>query len=212
MKHDAPSRDAAYVRSRALSAAQDLQGFERGGRRIGLNCGQYSLIDIIRALLDITGPADVMLATWSSGIRDGESAAWMLETGLAKSMVWVVDSSFCERQPAYVASLQQRFGEDAVIATMIHAKFALVQGGGWNLAVRTSMNLNRNDRFELWEVDDDASICTFLADWVAELGRSHRKGWVKRKPEVRKEWLSAEMGQAPVSSGGESGDEFGWIE
>jgi hypothetical protein len=209
MMHNSPARDAAYVKSRANSAAQDMQHFQRGGRRVGLNCGQYSLIDIIRACLELTGPASVTLATWSSGIRDGESAAFMLETGLATSMTWVVDASFCERQPEYVASLQRRFGDDCVIATMIHAKFALIRGDGWNLAVRTSMNLNRNDRFELWEVDDDAALCDFLTAWVADLAANHRKGWHKRKPEVRKEWASTDMGQPATEI---PKDEWGWIE
>lgn len=212
MKHDITPKDAAYVKSRANSAEQDLQGFERGGRRVGLNCGQYSLVDIIRACLGFTGPASVTVATWSSGIRDGESAAFMLETGLATSMTWVVDASFCERQPDYVASLQRRFGNDCVIATMIHAKFALIRGGGWNLAVRTSMNLNRNDRFELWEIDDDAALCDWLSAWVADLATNHRKGWTKRKPEVRKEWSATDMGQ-PASVAIEApADEWGWIE
>lgn len=152
------------------------------------------MIDLIRAALDITGPADVTVATWSSGIRDGESAAWLLNTGAIRAMTWVVDNSFCLRQPEYVRRLRMIFGDDCVIATMIHAKFALIRNDEWSLAFRSSMNLNRNDRFEMWELDDSPAICDWLGGWVDTLFASHRTGWVKGKAETRKEFRRVAMG------------------
>jgi len=193
---DLPQSDPAFVASRHAAAQSDLCDFQRGGRRLGLNCGQYSMIDLIRVALDLTGPADVVVATWSSGIRDGESAAWLLEKGAITRMTWIVDSSFVSRQPEYVARLRRRFGDDCVFATLIHAKFALVRGGGWNLAFRSSMNLNRNDRYELWEVDDSELICGWLAAWVDKM-MGGRLGWEKRKTEALREWRALDLGDGP---------------
>jgi hypothetical protein len=163
---------------------------------MGLNCGQYSMIDLIRVALELTGPAEVVVATWSSGIRDGESAAWFLETGAITRMTWIVDSSFVSRQPEYVDRLRRRFGDDCVFATLIHAKFALVRGNGWNLAFRSSMNLNRNDRFELWEVDDSETISNWLGEWVDQM-MGGRLGWAKGKAESRREWKGIDLGDGP---------------
>jgi hypothetical protein len=191
-----PHHDPAFVRNRHAAAQADFCNFERGGRRMGLNCGQYSMIDLIRVALELTGPAEVVVATWSSGIRDGESAAWFLEKGAITRMTWIVDSSFVSRQPEYVDRLRRRFGDDCVFATLIHAKFALVRGNGWNLAFRSSMNLNRNDRFELWEVDDSEAISNWLGAWVDQM-MDGRLGWSKGKAESRREWKAIDLGDGP---------------
>ncbi|MBM5813058.1 MAG: hypothetical protein FJ191_14040, partial [Gammaproteobacteria bacterium] len=138
-------RFVADGRSRAEAV---LAPIERGMRLSGLTGGQFSLLDIVQALLSATGPAHVTVSTWTTGIRDAEAARWLLDNGAMLSFQLLTDLSFKQRQPRYCEALLRRFGGDSVKVTRTHAKFALVHNAEWALVVRSSMNLNTNTRFE----------------------------------------------------------------
>jgi len=153
------------------SAGECIGTLEPGCRVIGLTKGQFSLLDLLRAILAQTGPAHVTLATWTVGIRDAENAAWLLSKGDLLSFRLLTDRSFVVRKPKYAARLQEVFGQDAIRATRVHAKFALVRNDAWDVCVRSSMNLNRNRRWEQFDLDDDAAICDHFHRLVAEMER-----------------------------------------
>ncbi len=73
-----------------------------------------------------------------------------------------MDRSFETRQPEYCATLRCLFGDDVIRTTRSHAKFATIRNGEWDLAIRTSMNLNNNPRLETIEVSDSAALADFL--------------------------------------------------
>lgn len=146
---------------RQASAVTALEPLGPGGSIVTLTFGQFSIGDILRALLDRTGPADVTISTWTAAKAEIEYAFEMIEDGRIRSMRWLVDRSFATRQPEYCARLLERFGPDAIRTTRTHAKWATIVGGDWAFAVRTSCNLNRNDRLELVEVSDSRE----LAGW-----------------------------------------------
>ncbi len=152
-------------------AWQAVAGLQRGGRVIGLTKGQFSMLDLLAALLEQTGPASVSISTWTMGIRDTEGAALLLDQGRMTSLRLYVDRSFPGRQPAYCAAVQRAFGAAAIRMTRIHAKIATIVGGGWSIAVRSSMNLNRNPRFEQFDIDDDARIVGFFAAQFDEMSQ-----------------------------------------
>jgi hypothetical protein len=124
--------------------------------------GQFSLLDLVEAVLAETGPANVTVSTWTSGIRDIERAAWLLESGSIKSFALLTDRSFPGRQPAYCRALVARFGVGAIRSTRTHAKFALIRNDGWNICIRSSMNLNANPRFEQFDLDDSTVLCEYF--------------------------------------------------
>lgn len=146
------------------SAADCIGTLAPGCRIVGLTKGQFSLLDLLRAVVEQTGPADVVISTWTTGIRDAEMAAWLVETGLIRSLSFLTDRSFPARQPAYCKRLVELFGPDAIVCTRVHAKIALVRNESWNIAIRSSMNLNRNPRFEQFDLDDDPALAAWLAE------------------------------------------------
>lgn len=135
----------------------------------GLTKGQFSLLDLLRAVLAQTGPADVVVSTWATGIRDAENARLLLQRGQIRSFQLLTDRSFATRQPAYCAAVREIFGDAAIRATNTHAKFALIGNDAWKVAIRSSMNLNKNPRFEQFDLDDDATIYEFFRHHVAEM-------------------------------------------
>jgi hypothetical protein len=151
------------------SAKVALDGIEPGVEIVCLTYGQFSLIDAITVLLEQTGPADVTISTWSAAHADLEHARTFLDNGLIRSIRFAVDRSFVNRQPEYCRSLVKIYGPDCIRSTRLHSKFVIIRNDRWNIAVRTSMNLNENPRLELIEVSDDPGLAGFLQAEVDRL-------------------------------------------
>jgi hypothetical protein len=182
------------------AAMRCVELLEPGGRLFGFTRGEFSLLDLLRALLAKTGPADVVLATWTTGIRDAESAAWLLDSGRIRSLLILTDRSFPSRQPAYCARLVALFGAGAIVCTNNHAKFATIRNERWSVVVRSSMNLNRNRRFEQFDVDDDAAMADFVGGLVADVVATHQSGPVGARAVVDSAFDAVDMGgAAPVA-------------
>jgi hypothetical protein len=162
-------RPAKIVTAPYQSAETAIGTLEPGCRILGLTKGQFSLLDLLRACLAQTGPAHVIVSTWTTGIRDADNARLLLDTGKILSFRLLTDRSFATRQPKYCAAIVRAFGNAAIRCTNTHAKFCLIQNGGWNIAIRSSMNLNRNPRFEQFDLDDDAQIVAFLREHADEM-------------------------------------------
>lgn len=129
------------------------------------------MLDLIRAVLWQTGPADLILSTWTMGIRDLENARWLIDNHEIRSFRLLTDRSFVTRQPRYCRRLVELFGESCIRSSHTHAKFAVIRNDAWNICIRGSMNLNRNKRWENFDLDDDAGLCDFFEGLVAELER-----------------------------------------
>jgi hypothetical protein len=120
------------------------------------------LIELLAALLAKTGPADVSLSTWTAHNADLRQAYDFVESGKIRRFRLLVDRSFESRAGHYCESVRDLFGPESVMVGRVHAKFAVLRNERFDLAVRTSMNLNRNMRWEQFEVSDDARLCDFL--------------------------------------------------
>ena len=144
---------------------------EKGCEVYGLTKGQWSLIDLIEHCLSYTGPAHCVVSTWTAAGADVDFALGFLADERLLSLRFIVDFSFPSRQPAYCAALREAFGDDAIRVTKNHAKFVLLRNDEWDLAIRTSMNLNENRRCENFEVSDCPALAGYLQEFVDELFR-----------------------------------------
>jgi hypothetical protein len=161
---------------RAANASTAVEGFGHGTELFVLTFGQFSLLDLITALLDTTGPADVTISTWTAATADLTRAEEFLRDGRIRSLRFLVDRSFLTRQPGYARQLVEAFGQDAVRTTRTHAKFATITNGEWAVSVRTSMNMNENPRLEYAEVSDDRDIAGWLIGIVDEIWATEPPG------------------------------------
>lgn len=150
----------------------------------GFNKGQFSLMDVIVALLDQTGPATIDLSTWTAANADIRHAYQFLESGRITGARWVVDVSFPTRQRDYWMALLERFGPDAIRLTRTHAKFCVIRNADWNIVLRSSMNLNKNPRFENFEISDDSDFADYFTDVVNEIFATPAVGEVPSIPVV----------------------------
>ena len=162
------ARDVRRVQY-AANVAEALGTLEHSCEIYGLARGQYSLIDIIEHILGQTGPADLVISTWTAAGADIDYALRLCENGSVRSLRWLVDASFPLRQPGYCAAMRERFGDESIRVTENHAKFVLLGNAAWAIVLRTSMNLNENRRLESFEVSDDRELFAYLMEVVAAL-------------------------------------------
>lgn len=135
-------------------------------RIMGLTDGKFSLIDLIHAILQKTGPADVIVTTWSAGIKDANQIAWMRDTKLLKSFTIITDHSYVNRQKRYAVELESLFGKQNIRTSEVHAKFTLISNENYKICIRTSMNLNANKTCESFEIDENQEIYDFYKSFI----------------------------------------------
>ncbi len=176
--HREPKANKRSIR-RALAAgnvAEAVGPITPGCEIYGLCKGQFSLIDLIVYCLQATGPADLVVSTWTAAGSDIQHAFRLLTEGTVRTLRFLVDFSFPSRQPAYCEALRERFGDEAIRITKNHAKFVLIQNESWNLVVKSSMNLNENRRLENFEISDDRNMADYLAGVITDLFDSQLPG------------------------------------
>lgn len=144
------------------AAFQAIGALEPGCEIFGFTKGQFSLMDVVTAILSQTGPASVDISTWTAGNADIEHCYQFIESGKIERARWVVDRSFPTRQPEYFDALVKRFGAESIRLTRTHAKFCLIRNDRWNIVLRSSMNLNKNPRFENFEISDDPEFADYF--------------------------------------------------
>jgi len=157
-----PSRHAVRT-AKTLSAREALGTLTHGQDVFILTYGQFSLIDLLVAILDQTGPADVTISTWTAADAHLQRSRELLESSQIRTMRWIVDQSFETRQPEYCYHMRQLFGADCIRAIRTHAKFMIIRNDQWDVVVRTSMNMNENPRLENAEVAEDSEFAAFFS-------------------------------------------------
>lgn len=171
------AKRARLVLAPDQDATEAIGRLEPGFRISGFTKGQFSLLDLIRAIAMQIGPSALTISTWTAGIRDTENVGLLKAQGYFTQLRLLVDRSFPSRQPQYCADVRRVFGDDAIWMTRTHAKFALMRNNAWNVCIRSSMNLNRNPRYEHFDVDDDAELCEFFEARVLEIAELMQPGF-----------------------------------
>lgn len=151
---------------------------KKGVSIIGLTRGQFSLIDLIYAILKTIGASDVICTTWSAGIKDANTVKWMCESDLIKSFLLITDHSYVTRQSKYALEITQLFGEQNIRTSEIHAKFCLISNDDFKITIRTSMNLNANRTCENFEIDDSEEVYEFYKNFVVQIFGEMPKGFI----------------------------------
>lgn len=155
------------------TAAACLGHLEAGDEISGLTNGQFSLVDMLLHLARDIGPADLCISTWTMGVYDTDQAFAFTRAGIFRSTRWIVDPSFFGRNAELAGKLVDAFGAGSFRAVNTHAKFATMRSDRISLVIRTSCNLNRNDRMESFDISADDELTQFYERTVADIFENH---------------------------------------
>jgi len=82
LKRRIPANRVISDQRRAASAAEAIALLERDGTElVGLTRGQFSLADLLVAVLDKTGPAALSISTWTAASTSVQSMLELLQAG-----------------------------------------------------------------------------------------------------------------------------------
>ena len=174
---------------RQENAEKAIAELKQDGMEIfGLTRGQFSLSDLLKATLIKTGPAELAISTWTAAHADVERMMNLLKNGLITDCKWLVDHTFVRRVPALTAQIRQQFGDDAIRVTKTHAKFATITNESWQVAIRSSMNLNQNPRLESFQIGHDPVLCKFLNNALADIWRRQERSLQDASSNQQTQW------------------------
>lgn len=171
-------KQAKYAYSKNGSAKNAVDRLKKGSRIIGLTQGQFSLIDLIHETLTVIGGGNVILSTWSAGIKDVNNVKWMCDTKLIDSFLLIVDHSYATRQKNYVLQIGELFSKENIRTSEIHAKFVLIWNDEYKISIRTSMNLNANKTCETYEIEEGEEAFKFYHDFAMSIAKEMPSGFV----------------------------------
>ena len=106
----------------------------------------------------------------------------MKQRGELVAVRWLVDMTFCRRDPEATAAIRQDFGADAIRVAHVHAKFALFYNETWKLVLRTSMNLNMNPRTEDFHLAHDPELFDFIHGVMDRIWKLQPRTLAQAKP------------------------------
>jgi hypothetical protein len=177
---------------RAASAAAVVAQLERDGTElVGLTRGQFSLTELVEAVLAKTGPAQLGISTWTAASASVEAMLRLLQSGQITGCRWLTDLSFVRRVPALVAEIRRQFGDDAIRVTRTHAKFVTVVNQEWQVAIRSSMNLNQNPRMESYEMGHDPELCNWLVGVLDDVWAKQSRRMAEASHTDQTKWFHA---------------------
>ena len=126
----------------------------------GFTSGDFSIIDVVRAVVKRMSGPSLVLSTWTAAGADMQHVYDWLASGGVSGARWIVDRSFQNRQPELCQALRDKFGDAAIRVQRVHCKFVMVADAERRVLIQTSANLNRNMRIENVSV----SPCPVLFD------------------------------------------------
>lgn len=129
-----------------------------------ISFGHCSLIEVIECCVNQVGEADLQIFMWTLAQPDVQHLHDLVELGMIRSVKWMIDYSIESFSLGTCDMLNEYFGREKVHASKCHAKMVTIRNERFNLAIRSSMNLNENKRIEYFEISDNADMCERLGE------------------------------------------------
>lgn len=179
---------------RRKTAAEAIAELTLGNEIYGFTKGQFSLLDMLKALVEKTGPCHLVLSTWTAASKEIDELASLMTSGALLSTRWLIDYTFVRRDRSAAACIRERFGMDSMRVANTHSKFAVFSNDAWQLVLRSSMNLNMNPRFEDFTLGNDPELSAFLLGIIDEIFAKQKRDFGdKAKPGEQRRFFLDEM-------------------
>jgi hypothetical protein len=126
--------------------------------------GDWSMHQLLKALLQKTGPADVLISSYAFSETPTRVIAVLKNDGLIKRLDCVIDSRVETRTAGSMQLLRGICDGLALVAT--HAKVTLIKSSNMVVTVVGSANYTENKRYEAGIVTTNESVFNFHLSWI----------------------------------------------
>jgi len=128
-----------------------------------ITSGRFSMHDLLLYILNQTGPADVLVSTWSISELAIRQIVQKHTEGLIRTVRFLIDPRVKVRNPKPLQMLAANFDYKLKAC---HAKVTLIWNDSWNISVVASANLTNNPRIERGIIFPFRDIFEFDHSWI----------------------------------------------
>lgn len=152
------------VMGRKVDVLASLPSLERNSQLHFCTEGKWSAHELLAKLLEMTGPAEVALTSYSFTEDPLRMLKQYMDTGIIQDLFVLVDKRVEKENPRAYQLAVANFRNLQLVH--IHAKVLVIRNAHWNLSVVSSANYTRNKRIEVGCITENESICQFHFDWI----------------------------------------------
>lgn len=154
--------------AKRFSKCSAVLGKIRKGQTIHLvSAADWSAHDVIRQLIETTGPVDLWFATWSISEGGLREILRLRDSGKIKSINAIIDWRVLVRNREAVQLARAQ--ADNIATHPCHAKVYVLKNKDWAISVVGSANLTNNPRIEASVITENAEIADFHTGWMKEV-------------------------------------------
>ena len=129
-----------------------------------VSSAEWSTIDLLVAILKQTGPASVMIATWSASEDSTRKLLEMTAKGMITSIKAIFDWRLKVRRPEVYEFAKFKIAD--VRLTSCHAKVTVIRNNKYNIVINASGNYTHNPRIEAGVISESADVANFHESWM----------------------------------------------
>lgn len=150
-----------------LEKAEYLGVIENGCNKHFYTRGAFDLVQLVLYILKQTGPADVVISSYSIAEQTLKTLKRMIEKGDITSIRFLIDNRVRSISPKPFSYMVASF-PDCYRCLALHAKVALISNEEWKITVIGSQNATHNPKLERGIIHTDPKIFDFDYDILDE--------------------------------------------
>jgi hypothetical protein len=126
--------------------------------------GEWSMHQLLMALLELTGQADVMISSYALGETPARVLSILKDEGVIRKLSIVLDDRVDVRTPGSLQLIKSIADEFNLVRT--HAKVTLIYTEDWQVTVIGSANYTENKRYECGVITSDMNAYILNNNWI----------------------------------------------
>lgn len=154
------------VMGRKVDVLASLPMLERKSQLHFCTEGKWSAHELLARLLQMTGPAEVALTSYSFTEDPLRMLKQYLDSGMIIDLKVLVDKRVEKENPRAYQLAVANFRNLSLCH--IHAKVMIIKNSDWSITVVSSANYTRNKRIEVGCITESESIAQFHLSWISE--------------------------------------------
>lgn len=128
--------------------------------------GEWSMHDMLLGLLNITGPAHVLISTYAMSETPARILAQLKDAEMIQSLRVLLDNRVDTRSAGSFQLMMNMSDELALTET--HAKVTVIENKDWSIAVIGSANYTENKRLECGVITTIEAAVTMQHNWITK--------------------------------------------
>lgn len=152
------SESAIYLTAEESLLTQRLGVISEGETKHFWSFGNFNMMRLVFWILEQTGPADILLSTYSISPKTLQGVMNRREKGIIRDIRFIVDNRVRSLSPKPFALMVSNFDYRCI---SIHAKVACIWNNKWHISVVTSQNATDNPKWERGTIFTDKTIFEF---------------------------------------------------